>query len=185
MENVSKMSSKELYARKIEITDMFASVGRTEVKEYNGKEFTNIKSVWYNTNGWAFDIMAAERKTITTKVVSAVKAKIGLSQDAFVGYTAKMVKQYEEKGQSRNLKIAGIINQNIAKLTNALMEANGYIELKEAQIEYFEIVAEMKARRKLASETASKIDDLDNDLDLDINMDDMIADLDGLDDIEI
>ena len=172
---------KEMITELNEIKEMFESIGRTTEKNGN----VNIKSVWYSGNGWAFDILMSERKTIANKVVSAVKAKIGMPKDAFIGYTAKMVKSYEEKGQTRNLKIANIINQNITKLTDTLMEANGYVELKEAQMRYFEIITELSAMKKDRAKAASKIDDLDDNLDLKVNIDDMINDLDGLEDLEI
>jgi len=172
---------KEMITELNEIKEMFSSVNRTTEKNGN----VNIKAVWYTGNGWAYDIMASERKAIANKVVAAVKAKIGMPKDAFIGYTTKMVKSYEKKGQTRNLKIANIINQNIAKLTDTLMEANGYTELKDAQIRYFEIITELSAMKKDRAEAANKIDNLDDNLKLNINIDDMINNLDGLENLEI
>lgn len=177
MEN---LNIKELYARKEEILEMFEQVGRVKVKTTkDGNEYVTIIPVWYPKNGWAFDLEKESRKNIVNKVVNAVKAKIGMSPSQYIGYTQSAIEKYKKQGQTRNLKIAKIINENISKYVDAFMTPL-YGELKDAQNEYFELSKELKSRFAQRDELNAKIDDLDMDsIDIDINIDNL-ANIDAI-----
>ena len=156
--------ANQLINRMNEIKDTFDKAGFTTK---NGK-YLNIVSVKTKSGDWTYDL----KKPIVEKVLNAIRKKNNMSADTFIAYGKKAYDNAVEQGLEKKAKTILSVTSVIEANCNKILEAE-YGYLAELQIEFFEIIAEMKA-------TKDKMDNLDVDVTIDEDDDNLELDLGSL-----